>query len=235
VDSIGAIYISEGTTLYKGSTSIEACVPKRTQMSPEAGQSVFTPTTVAGLATEVNSISTFSACVAACPANKCCLSQFADNACKQAVLDPAPAAVAGPHHQLVYKLPPSTLVGASSVATDEHTVKAKMMSSGHYAHCNLGDATAVATWLTVGTALGVDARTFQNATAAAVWHSGVTSKAECKKTCDNSNVCIGFIASFTSSNTLSCTYRGGVDLLGGRSFFALPEASAAVDIHSLGW
>jgi hypothetical protein len=234
VDGSGSKYISEGTTLYKGSTSIEACVPKRTQMSPEAGQTFFTPTTAANLTTTVGA-TTFSACVEACPTDKCCLSQFVGNVCTHVVLDPMAATVAGDHHQLVYKLPPSTLVGASSVADDD-SVKAKMISSGHYAHCNLGDANTVANWLTVGTALGSNARTFRNPNAPVAWDQA-NSKAECKKKCDDSNVCIGFIASSTSStsNVLSCTYRGGVDFVGGRSFFALPEASAATDIHSFGW
>lgn len=219
VDGKDASYTSQGTTLYKGSKSAEACVPKKTQMSPEAGQAFFTPSTNA---TRVNiTASTFAACVEACPTDKCCFAQFERGQCSQARLTPEDASATTA--QFVYKLPPSTLVGASSV-TD---VKAKMMSSGYYAHCQVTDVNA---WLTVGSNLNKVAKGFGGKTAQ--WVSA-GSKADCKKACDNSNICIGFITQL-SGTQLQCSYRGGVDSLNSRAFFSLPTDSS-VNVDGLGW
>ena len=224
VDGAGDVISSDGTTLNTGAYGEEACVPKQSQMSPEAGQAYFTPATSVTLtnATAAN----LAACLASCPANKCCLAQFDGSNCQSATLAPAAATATGP--QLAYKLPPSTLGSASSV---HHKAKGKMISSGYYAHCDIASAD-LDSWFTVGSNLTADARTF--ATGAAVWDTTVTSKADCKKKCDNSNVCFGFVST-TVSGAVRCAYRGGVDALGSRAFFVLPVGGPSMDIDSLGW
>jgi hypothetical protein len=239
VDGLGGTYTSAGTTLYKGSTGVEQCVPKKSQLSPEAGQAYFSEKTTLRLTT--GDASSFSDCVQSCPTNQCCLAQFEAEvgstaaACKHLVSAPVVSTASGA--QWVYKLPPSELVGASSVLPSDPTtpppvagtVKAKMMSSGYYAHCAVADT---AKMLTVGSNLGANARTFYNGTAPAV-AATLPNKAACKKLCDDSNVCFGFVV-VPNGSAFDCYFRGGVDALNGRAFFALPTDSA-VDTGSMGW
>lgn len=215
-------YVSSGTTLYLGSHTQEACVPQQSQMSPEAGQAFFSSATTVSLSTPA--AATISTCLAACPASTCCLAQLDTTGCKLATLTPGASSAGG--SQFVYKLPPSSLGSAASV-------RGKMLSSGFYAHCTLTTTNDVDAWFTVGSNLTADARTFNSRSTAAAWHTAA-SKAECKKRCDDSNVCIGFIVS-VSSSSLQCSYRGGIDTLGSSAFFALPVAGPSLDIHSLGW
>lgn len=214
VDGNGTTVVSDGTTLYPGSFGPEACVPKQSQLSPEAGQAYFNPEAadIQALLTATPNTN-LDTCMATCAANSCCMTQFdgTTSTCKTVTLTPA-AADATSGWQLVYKLPPSTMGSASSI-------KAKMISSGYYAHCGVTDVNRDA-WKTAGSNLGVDARTF--VTGGAVWSSN-TDLATCKKACDNSNVCWGFL--FKAGEN-ACLFRGGVDALSTRSFFTLPSSMA---------
>lgn len=217
VDGNGTTYVSSGTTTYPGSFGIEACVPQQSQLSPEAGQAYFSPD-----ASSLQSLLTSSTqnslgdCVATCPAGSCCMAQYdvTGKTCKTISLDPQ-ASDASTNMQVVYKLPPSTLGSASSV---KPTTRAKMISSGYYAHCSI-PSSDVAKWQTAGSDLGADARTFVQG--GAVWQTN-TDRAACKKACDNSNVCWGFV--FDPAQGGRCLFRGGVDALSTRSFFALPTS-----------
>ena len=81
-----------------------------------------------------------------------------------------------------------------------------------------------------------DARTF--VTGAAAWDTPSAAdnkgkRAECAKKCDASNVCWGFLFDAAAGK---CLFRGGVDALRTRSFFALPAAAAGTDSYqALGW
>jgi hypothetical protein len=227
VDGLTGNYISNGTTLYLGSTSVEQCVPIKSQLSPEAGQAYFNEKT--DVAFTNGDATSFSTCVESCPKNSACLAQFeaavgaASAACKLLVASAVPSDYATEH--LVYKLPPSELVGASSV------VVGKMMSSGYYAHFAVPN-TALPKLLTVGSNLGANARTFYNGTAPAV-AATLPKKADCQKLCDDSNVCFGFVI-VPNESAFDCYFRGGVDALNGRAFFALPT-DADVDFGSMRW
>lgn len=220
VDGAGAAFTSSGMTLYTGSVGQEACVPKQSQLSPEAGQAYFAPdAAAAALFTTTSNVSDLDACITLTAATKgqAVMAQYsvAAKTCQTVAL-PLAAADAASGTQMLYKLPPSAIGSASSV-------QAKMMASGHYAHV---DVTAnAATWATAGTNLGTDARTFSRG--AAAWDMGAsnsgTTRAECRKKCDASNVCWGFL--FNTANGGSCLYRGGVDALATRAFFALPDAA----------
>lgn len=230
VDGLTPTYTSEGTTLYKGSTGVEQCVPKKSQLSPEAGQAYFSEKTNPTLLNNTVAALTFSQCVESCPADNCCLAQFeaavgaVPAACRLLIGNPVEAS--DPTAQLVYKLPPSELVGASSVV-------GKMMSSGYYAHFARRDAD-LSELLTVGSNLGANARTFYNGTAAAV-AATLPNKAACQKLCDDSNVCFGFVVvPSATAGQFDCYFRGGVDALNGRAFFALPT-NPLLDIGSKGW
>jgi hypothetical protein len=253
-----------GTTLYTGSKTAEACVPKKSQMSPEAGQAFFSARTAASLVTSPEA-GTLDTCLATCDnVNTCCLVQFSGGSCRRATLTPQAASAAAP--QYVFKLPPSGLAasvasvaaadsaaapgvtnGAAllidsdtqsvtnevppSVTSEEPAVKAKSLASGYYAHCAI-PSNAIDDWLTVGSPLQANAQVFRPLTAPAIWDE-VTTLAQCKQKCDNSNICIGFITRVDSSK-LQCSYRGGVDTPGSRAFFALP-ASSVTDLQSFGW
>ena len=221
VDGAGDTYTSDGTTTYLGSYGAEACVPKASQLSPEAGQAYIAADSPAAALLGVGaSAADLATCLSSCPADQCCLTQYdvAGKKCYQVLLEAASSTTTS-GQQLVYKLPPSTLGSASSLK-----VEGKMMSSGYYAHCTIPTATA-ASWAAAGSDLGADARTFVKGAAK---KSG-TTRAECKKACDNSNVCWGFV--FDSADS-SCSFRGGVDALKTRSFFALPTS---VDLAQLQW
>jgi len=153
VDGNGTTYVSSGTTTYPGSFGIEACVPQQSQLSPEAGQAYFSPD-----ASSLQSLLTSSTqnslgdCVATCPAGSCCMAQYdvTGKTCKTISLDPQ-ASDASTNMQVVYKLPPSTLGSASSV---KQATRAKMISSGYYAHCSI-PSSDVAKWQTAGSDLAI--------------------------------------------------------------------------------
>jgi hypothetical protein len=235
VDGNGATYTSTGTTLYPGSFDKESCVPRRSQLSPEAGQAYLVPGSA--LLGTAETAATLTACIESCPTDQCCLAQYDVTAqkCNKMVLAPSASDVAT-GKQLLYKLPPSTLGSASSVpvvagqepaATPSATVTGKMMASGYYAHCTVPNADAPA-WEAAGSNLGSDARTF--AKNGAQWTAANTKRDECKKLCDNSNVCWGFVYDAVNAK---CSFRGGVDAISTRSFFSLPTGFAA--LASLKW
>jgi hypothetical protein len=206
-------------------------------MSPEAGQAFFTATTSTTISRIIKPAgNTLDLCIAACAAtaNLNCMVQFNLTAaegtrCVVSTLTPATsdAPVGSGPAQFVYKLPPAGLVAASSVPNSApSSVAGKMMSSGHYAHGTIAGA-GLTEWLTVGTGLTADARTFSSTAPSMV---GLVK--DCKKTCDNSNVCIGFIAmpapdANAPANSATCYFRGGVDALGTRAFFAIPAGNTA--------
>lgn len=247
-----------GTTLYTGSKTVDACVPKQSQMAPEAGQAYFTTSTAVTIAPNVTAAD-LTACLATCDAvpNTCCLAQFSAGTCRRATMTPEAASVATP--QYVFKLPPAGLAasvasvadpapahlvtdgasividGAPSAISEEPAVKAKSLASGYYAHCAIpnGGVADIESWLKVGSPLQANAQVFRPLTSPAIWDE-VTSTAECKRKCDDSNICIGFITRVHASK-LQCSYRGGVDTPGSRAFFALPAPSATTNIENFGW
>jgi hypothetical protein len=225
VDGLGTTYESSGTTTYPGAFGEEACVPKYSQLSPEAGQAYLAPTAVSPLLTN-SSAADLAACIASCDATKLCLAQYdvAKGQCWKVALPPAASDAASGTH-LVYKLPPSTLGSASSVTPEEGQVGAKMMSSGYYAHGDI--SAAAAAWGDAGSHLDATARTFSTGKAPT---TGTTLK-DCKKMCDNSNLCWGFVW-VAGSN--SCNFRGGVDALATRAFFGLPT-DAQVQLKNYKW
>jgi len=225
VDGAGQTYTSTGTTFYQGSFGQEACVPVRSQLSPEAGQAyIAADSTAFSLLGAPTAADSLTDCVESCPADKCCMAQYdvTGKACYKVLLEPV-SSEASSGRQLLYKLPPSTLGSASSV--EEPKAGAKMMSSGYYAHCTIPANTAT-TWEAAGSDLGNNARTFVKA---AAW-TGVQSKDDCKKACDNSNVCWGFVYDAAEQK---CSFRGGVDAIATRSFFALPTGVA--NLAALKW
>jgi hypothetical protein len=217
VDGNGTAFTSNGITTYTGSINQEACVPIQSQLSPEAGQAYIAPTDANTMALYTPApAASLAACIASCPANKCCMAQYDVNSttCYTVQLD-AVSSEATTGQQLVYKLPPSTLGSASSVKT-------KMMSSGFYAHCAI-PAAQQANWLAAGSNLDDSGRVFAKST---TWKAA--TRADCKKACDNSNVCWGFVWSPTSG----CSFRGGVDAVRTRSFFSLPSS---LDMGGFKW
>jgi hypothetical protein len=217
VDGAGPAFTTSGMTLYTGSNGEDACVPKQSQLSAEAGQAYFASDAPAAtlFTTEVN-VDTLASCLVLCAAKtgEACMAQYdvIAKTCKTVAL-PLAAADATTGTQLLYKLPPSVLGSASSV------VGAKTLASGFYAHTEVtANATA---WATAGTNLGTDARTFVKG--AATWATGVTRDA-CSKKCDASNVCWGYL--YNPAGTGSCLYRGGVDALASRAVFTVPDAAA---------
>lgn len=226
VDGLGFTYESDGTTTYPGAFGEEACVPKYSQLSPEAGQAYLAPAAVSSLLTS-GPAADLTACIASCTATKLCLAQFdvAASTCSKTDLTPV-ASDAASGTQLVYKLPPSTLGSASSVTEPEAgKVAGKMMSSGYYAHGAL--IANLAAWNAAGSHLDATARTFATAQATAT----STTVKDCKKLCDNSNLCWGFVWDATAK---TCNFRGGVDALKTRSFFGLPT-DAAADLKTYKW
>jgi hypothetical protein len=230
VDGDGTTVTTNGTTLFDGAFGAEACVPWQNQLSPEAGQAYFAADNapvldLLNVSTRVN----IGACFSACPADRCCLMQYsvANRTCRIGALLPvAFDANVTTGMQLLYKLPPSTMGSASSVAElpADPSVSAKTIASGYYATCSIPAATA-AIWQTAGTNLGPDARTF--AAGAAVWDTTSANRAACQRKCDNSNVCWGVIFDAASG---ACLYRGGVDALATRSFFVMPAAGLAANL-----
>lgn len=110
----------------------------------------------------------------------------------------------------------ATASGSTSAA--QPAVRAKMLASGLYAKCHIDHEQAPA-WQQVGSSLSLDARTF--AKGAGEWRA-VADLNECQEMCDNSNVCWGGIYQGTDTGG-RCIFRGGVDALRTRSFFALPS------------
>lgn len=246
VDGAGPTWTSTGITTFPGAVGVESCVPKESQLSPEAGQAYFgTDPLVQNLLTK-STRQTMGECLSSCPANSCCMAQYevATKACKTATLAPVAADAAG-YYKLFYKLPPSTMGSASSLkapdatseqlvnavgTTNAEVVKGKMISSGIYARCVVPDA-LVDNWMKVGTILTSDARTFSGETDAWMVADYVSSYKDCQQKCDESNVCWGFIHS-TQYNYNQCLYKGGEDALNTRSFFVVPTG---VDLSPYNW
>lgn len=238
VDGAGPQWTSIGLTTFPGAVGAESCVPKESQLSPEAGQAYFgKDPDVQGLLT-TSTKQTMDACLSSCAADSCCLAQYdvSNKACQTATLAPAAADAPG-YYKLMYKLPPSAMGAASSLkagasaagsAGSAEEVKGKMISSGIYARCVVPD-NAVDAWFKVGTLLTDDARTFSTATSPWDVVHGATSEGECQKMCDDSNVCWGFIH-LTQYN--QCIFKGGEDALKTRSFFVVPTG---VDLTPFNW
>jgi hypothetical protein len=213
----GGPWTSASTTLLEGASGPDACVPVQSQLSPESGQAYFPPATsspaVQGLLT-ASAASSLGACLGACPPGGCCWAQWDAQAktCRVATLAAAsPGATSG--KQLMYKLPPSVLGSASSVA-------AKTLASGYYAVGAI-PAASEAAWQAVGSNLvPTDARTF--AAGGPVWTAPAVGPRACQEVCDLSNVCWGFVH---DAATGACLFRGGVDSLATRAFFVLPGNS----------
>lgn len=233
VDGDGTTVTTNGTTLFDGAYGAEACVPWQSQLSPEAGQAYFAPDNKPMLnMLNVTTRPNIGQCFGSCPSNRCCLMQYdvANKTCRVGTLMPVAFntnITAG--MQLLYKLPPSALSSASSVSNAlavpaEGALTAKTIASGYYATCTIPTATA-ATWQTIGTNLGPDARTFALGTPA--WDNTSGSRNECQRKCDNSNVCWGIIY---DAATRACLYRGGVDALDTRSFFVMPATGLQANV-----
>lgn len=238
MDGAGAPWTSVGLTTFPGAVGAESCVPKESQLSPEAGQAYFDQDPLVQSLLTNSTKQTLGACLSSCPANSCCLAQYdvSGKSCQTASLAPVAADDAG-YYRVLYKLPPSAISAAASVkdnagaangeATGAEVVKGKMMSSGIYARCLIPDD-LIDNWMKVGTMLTSDARTFSTATDKWEVADG-GSEDDCKKKCDNSNVCWGFVY-YTQYNV--CWYKGGVDALKSRSFFVVPTG---VDLTPYNW
>lgn len=127
----------------------------------------------------------------------------------------APRVQAGTKSTVTIRRQGAGKVSASSAAND---VRTKTLGSGLYATCTIADGEAEA-WMEVGSQLTLDARTF--AKGPDVWLN-VTDVRVCQELCDNSNVCWGGIY-----RDGQCLFRGGIDALNTRAFFALPSPDAA--------
>lgn len=235
VDGSGDRWTATGLTTFPGAVGPEWCVTKESQLSPEAGQAYFNKDSDLldpsweGQFVASNTWETLGECMGSCPADSCCLAEYdtESKVCLTASLEPA-GIESGGHQKLYYKLAPSAMGSASSV---DDPVKAKMISSGMYARCQ---ATSELWMFGVGTPLTADARTFadvQNGQSYWDYADYVDSENDCKKKCDASNVCWGFIM-FSSVNDRYCFYKGGEDALNTRSFFVVPTG---VDLAPLNW
>lgn len=243
VDGNGSTIASTATTLFRGAFGPEACVSISNQLSPEAGQSYFSPESPLQPLLQAGPQVTLEACLSTCAADRCCLAQYVVNSssCQTITLAPASPAsttTSSSSIQLMYKLPANSLAAASSVkgpsssqgaagAEGAEGVAAKTLQSGYYATCSV-PAADLSAWLTgAGSRLGPDARTF-SASITPVWDTNKTLQA-CKAQCDESNVCWGF---FWDAGNAACLYRGGVDALATRAFFVMPRS---VDLGTLAW
>lgn len=76
-----------GTTFFKGAFGIEFCVPKESQLSPDAGQIYFGSSVLPELTTAVAQPN-LAACIRMCPADHACMIQFdvAAGVCNYAAL-----------------------------------------------------------------------------------------------------------------------------------------------------
>lgn len=236
VDGAGDRWTSTGLTTFPGAIGPEFCVTKESQLSPEAGQAYFDKSPESPLVQEEmltnTSRASLGACMASCPAGSCCLAEYntASKVCLTASFTPIGTDSADAQ-KLYYKLASSAMGSASSVTDGpegSEVAKAKMMSSGMYARCS---ATAEL-WMMVGTPLTADARTFVSPDK--IWDNVdfVSSEDDCKKKCDASNVCWGFIMQSYGLYSKQCLYKGGEDALNTRSFFVVPTA---VDLSPLNW
>jgi hypothetical protein len=179
--------------------------------------------------------------MASCPADSCCLAEFnmASNTCLTGSLEPVGTDFNNDYIKLYIKLAPSEMgsassVGASASANDSSaSTSAKMMSSGMYARCKAPGET----WMYVGTQLTSDARTFADVRNSqnGMWDhvDFVQTEDDCKKKCDASNVCFGFVMlAWNPRYGVECLYKGGEDSLNTRSFFVVPTA---VDLSPMNW
>jgi hypothetical protein len=64
-----------GTTFFKGSQGIDFCLPKESQLSPDAGQIYFSAAVLPELTLSVPRPS-LAACIATCPPNRGCMVQY---------------------------------------------------------------------------------------------------------------------------------------------------------------
>jgi hypothetical protein len=241
VSGSGATFTSAGTTTYQGAFGEEVCVPKTSQMSQEAGQAFVALGTVSPFS--FTTATNLANCIANCnpPDTMLCLAQWNTTAgtCATATLQPI-ASNNTASAQLVYKLPPSTIGSASSVsnktadapADGSDPVMAKTMPSGYYAHGQI-QAGALSQWSVVGSNLTSDARTFSRDQQLTGGVNTPNTLALCKRACDNSNVCIGFIWQHVSGGTGTCNFRGGIDATNSVAFFDMPINAS--DVGGFRW
>lgn len=132
---------SRGFTFTQGSTGIERCVPRESQLAVDAGQKMG----VDHLLTFDPSSTTLDTCVNFCSnLTQCCIAQFTysgidpSGSCRRLAMDALGQAPLQTGYQLFYKLIPSDPIAASSVRSNESSdsiVRAKNMGSGLYAQC----------------------------------------------------------------------------------------------------
>ncbi|KAF8063858.1 hypothetical protein HT031_003715 [Scenedesmus sp. PABB004] len=228
-DPVGEAITSDGVTFRKSLKGAESCVPRFAQLANPAGDVLALP---AGMFT-ANAATTVTTCLAACPADKCCVAEMLETtagsgvvSCKHALLAPTTPAVDG-KAKMFYKLPPSEISAASK------DVSAKTMASGIFAACDIDSFATDAAAGLVGTSpnpLLVEAG--RNA---AEWDvDECKSYATCKAACMSNGACWGFLYVPTKGWTL----RGGEATLGARSFFVSPngaDASGPADMASFTW
>lgn len=222
-DFVGDSYVSYGITTFKGAKNSNACVPRYAQLPNPAGDSMAlaagmlaAPEEIAGAANAA-----VKTCVEACPTDKCCIAEMQETSsglsCSRGTFDPA-APLAGGAAQgarMYYKLPPSEFA-AASVNT---TTRAKTISSGIYAICNIDAYATEAGDGKVGTSTDPTKVEDENY---ADW-TECTSVQGCKEKCDKNAACWGFVQVANKGLAL----RGGEMKAGGRAFFVSPDAGTA--------
>jgi hypothetical protein len=175
-------------------------------------------------------------CVQACPADKCCIAEIEKSdsgiTCKHARLEPTMAMFVDGTARMFYKVPPSQIAAASKDNKDSNTAKAKTMGSGLYAVCDITQ------WIDdtkngyVGTSpnpLLVEAG--RNATE---WNTPQCNSIDsCKASCLANAACWGFVLAPTPDGMPGFALRGGESWLGGRTFFASPDAKLAVGVAEM--
>lgn len=187
VDGLGPTWVSGGTTLALGAKGEEACVPRESQLSPDAGQAYINANLLPKIA-KAAAAPALADCIKACPPEQACLTQWNATAQQCYVVGLAFDTDGATGLKLAYKLPPSTLSSASSTrrnATRARTpaLRAKTLASGMYARAAIpaGDAQL---WLAAGVAL--DPTTAQKFVKGGGVYDEGKSEVDCQRKCDNS-------------------------------------------------
>lgn len=238
VSGLNVTISSLGWTTYPGAFGEEVCVSKTSQVSPDGGQAFLpnisnpAPFTLAGTSND-----TLDKCINACdpPNQRLCFAQWDTQTkkCAFATLAPIASNNASVVH-LVYKLLPSSVSaasslqpGAASAAPDAATdgppspkVAVKSMPSGYYAHGHIV-ASDIAAWSGLGSHLTESANTFSSSEDL---RTNVNDVKDCKKICDNSAVCWGFVWTPSAGNQGTCNFRGAIDATNSVAFFDMPTA-----------
>jgi hypothetical protein len=213
-------FVSPGTTYRVGAAGRDECVPKTAQLGIDIGTVMFNDTTLLTASITTATTADPAACMntaTICPAGQCCFVQFdyafrkgpggtqGDKKCYYVNMLPnnnKAAHTDSANKLLYYKMLPSDAIAAASL-------KAKAMSSGLYARCDLPTSGAWAT---------VDAGKIGKPLGTAMAAGTDAGLAACKKQCDMMSTCWGF----TVISSL-CQLRGGYDEQDVRTFFRNPE------------